>query len=37
MNILTFDIEEWFIEQQYFGNRFDQYNNLYSCLMTILI
>ena len=26
MNIISFDIEEWFIEQQYFGNRSEQYS-----------
>ena len=28
MNIISFDIEEWFIEQQYFGNRSEQYSFL---------
>lgn len=26
MNIISFDIEEWFVEQQYFGDRADQYS-----------
>ena len=25
MNILTFDIEEWFLEKNFFGNRKEKY------------
>ena len=36
MNILTFDIEEWFLEKEYFGNRYAKYQEYDRCLKTIL-
>lgn len=36
MNILTFDIEEWFIEQVYFGNRSQKYQEYDRYLKSIL-
>lgn len=36
MNIISFDIEEWFIEQQYFGNRSEQYRFFNKYLETLL-
>lgn len=39
MNILTFDIEEWFIELKYFGNRtnqFDYFNRYLNALLAKL-
>ena len=36
MNILTFDIEEWYLEKKYFGNHADRYKEYDSYLDQIL-
>ena len=36
MNILTFDIEEWFIEKNYFGGRTEKYSEFDAVLEKIL-
>ena len=36
MHILTFDIEEWYIEQKYYGDRKDKYQEYNGYLSSIL-
>lgn len=36
MNILTFDIEDWYLEKAFFGNRPSRYRNFDQCLDSIL-
>ena len=36
MNILTFDIEEWYIEKMYAGGRTERYRQYYGYLDQIL-